>query len=214
MNDETRCSPRADRRVWPAVRFGLAGALGLSFLLLACSSPPETRYYDIRLPDPSPNAGLSLGCIIVDEVAVPDHLAGPEIFYRSSAYEAGYYGYHLWVRPLSASLSSEIVAYLGKTDRFENVVGPREALHVRGVRLSVAVEEFAEIDGGGDVWRADVHVAVRLEDESAGRRSDLTIRRSAPIAPRNAVGTVAALNKAWAEVVEAVLDEIVSFIKE
>ena len=214
MNDDLGRSPCAGRGGWPPVRFGLAAALGATLLLMACSSPPETRYYDIRLPDPGSIAGAPLGRIIVDEVAVPDHLDGPEIFYRSSAYEAGYYGYHLWVRPLSTSLSAEIVAYLIRTGRFEEVVGPPEALGAEGIRLSVTVREFAEIDGGGDVWTADVDVAFRLEDASARRHAERTITRSVPIAPRNAAGTVAALNQAWAEVAEVAMDEILAFTKK
>jgi len=181
-------------------------------LVTACSSPPETRYYDIRLPDPAQSEGPRIGCVKVEEVAVPHHLDGPEIFYRSSTYEAGYYGYHQWVRPLSDSLFSEIVAYLGKTGRFERVVGPTEPLGEDDVRLRISVREFTENDGDGDAWIADVHVAVKLGDGGvAQRRREMSIRRSVPISPRNAAGVVAALNEAWAQVAAAIVDEILSF---
>jgi|GEM_PF-6527506 len=214
MNEDRARSKGAGRRLGLPGRFALGAGLGLTFLLVACASPPETRYYDIRLPDPGSVAGASLGKVIVDAVTVPDHLDGPEIFYRTSTYEAGYYGYHLWVRPLSESLSDEIVAYLKSTGRFERVSAPPETPGAGGIHLSLAIREFAEIDGEGDVWTAAIHVDLKLGDGSARRPVERTIRRSEPIAPRNAGGTVVALNKAWSEVAEAILHEIVSFSAE
>ncbi len=204
----------------------LAGLAALLCALIGCSSPPDIHYYDIRLPDPPSLPGVSsdvvpgvssdAGPLPIRLVGVdlPAHLDLPEIFYRKSLYQAGYYEYHRWVRPLSESLEAELVRYLEKTGRFA-VIGDRKAdadLPLPGgdapTGLHINVIEFNESDGEGDLWTVEAEFRVRFDNLPGGTTRSATLSRSFPVSRRNAAGTVEALNLVFAEIVGELVDEL------
>ncbi len=204
---------------------GLLLCLVSAVLVVAggCASPPrENSYYDILLPpgpgnvEEAPGAGPtgSLGSLDIDRVAVPPHLDGPEIFYRVPGHRAGFYGYHHWVRPLSSSLASELHVFFERTGRFSSVTGPGEKDREPALTLSITVREFNEEDGGGGNWFARVALACRLKDSQSGRTRSFTIEISEPVQPRNAAGTVEALNEAYFLAVLDILTYIERFMEE
>jgi uncharacterized lipoprotein YmbA len=194
---------------------GVLAAAAAAVLILAagCASAPEVRYHDIKLEAPEATAGDALGSLHLERITVPAHLDELEIFYRTSAYDAGYYTYHHWIRPLSASLESELLGYLRASGRFSSLTGTDERPSADRSLLTMRLKvlEFAENGSAGDVWNADVAVLVRLKQPATGRSRETTLRRSVPLNTRNAAGTVEALNRALAAIAADTLETIESF---
>jgi uncharacterized lipoprotein YmbA len=188
--------------------------LGALLLLAAgCASPPAVQFHDIRLAMPEAYTESDLGALQLERVTVPTHLDRAEIFYRTTEYDAGYYEYHHWVRPLSESLPSELMAYLRATGRFGSLAGPDERLPA-ALRMRIKVLEFAENDAGGEVWHADVALLVRMHDPSTGLSLEETLKRSVPLKVRNASGAVEALNRALSAAAGDILESIESFARQ
>jgi len=213
-----------DLKIWKdssrrAARFLLVPAALAACVIAAvlqtagCASPPDVKYHDIKLAAPEAAAGSPLGSLHLEQVSVPAHLDQAEIFYRTSAYDAGYYDYHLWVRPLSESLAFELLEYLRATGRFGTLAGPDErSPGAWSMRLKVL--EFAENDSGGAVWTADVELLVRLREPATGRSRETRLARRIPLNARNAAGTVEALNRALSELSGEILAAIESFARQ
>lgn len=204
---------------------------GLSFwlvsvLLLAaggCAAPPmEISYYDIRLPQQEESgaapadreAGGDVGSLEIVSVAVPPHMDGPEIFYRSTEHRAGFYGYHHWVRTLSSALGSELAIFLERTGRFHPVTAPGEKGPPPALRLQVRIREFNEEDAGEGKWFAAIALCCRIEDCASGRTRFFTLDKKVGVQPRNAAGTVKALNRAFFLAVLDILANIERFMEE
>jgi ABC-type uncharacterized transport system auxiliary subunit len=214
MRNRHDVEPSGERPPSCLPRFALAGLAAFLCVLMGCSSPPDIHYYDIRLPDPPPatsgqDASSSVGPLPIRLVGVdlPAHLDLPEIFYRKSLYQAGYYDYHRWVRPLSESLEAELVRYLEKTGHFAVICDRRTDRDPAALRnaapaaLHIKVIEFNENDGQGDLWTVEAEFLVRIDNLPGGTTRRATLARSFPVSRRNAAGTVEALNLVFAEIV-------------
>jgi len=188
-------------------RAGLAALLTFVMIAGACAAPPEVHYYDIRLPDPTPAqriAGKGTGSVAVESVVVPDYLDLPEIFYRKSAFEAGYYAYRRWVRPLSQSLAAELARYLRRSGRFAAVAGPGEDLP-GAATVSIEVLSFNENDGERGKWTARAVFLVMIERPGSASPRRTLVERTVPIERRCASGAVQALNGAFAGIAADIL---------
>lgn len=87
-------------------------------LLSACSSTPETHYYQLpanQAPTTlvsTPSEGQSV--IWVEHVAVPDYLAGNGVVYQSSDVQYVIAANNVWASPLDQQLQQALVSNLGQ----------------------------------------------------------------------------------------------------
>ncbi|KGT94214.1 lipoprotein [Erwinia typographi] len=90
----------------------VALALGLS----ACSSTPETTYYQLPAAgNAAPASGLATGsrpAVFVQHVSVPDYLAGNGLVYQSSDVKYVIAASNLWASPLDQQLQQTLVSNL------------------------------------------------------------------------------------------------------
>lgn len=91
--------------------------VALALVLTACSSTPETTYYQLPAATaPSqPASSLAAGgkpAIFVEHVSVPDYLAGNGLVYQSSDVKYVIASNNLWASPLDQQLQQTLVTNL------------------------------------------------------------------------------------------------------
>ena len=90
----------------------------LALALVACSSTPETNYYQLpagnKLVAASSQVDASRPTVWVEHVSVPDYLAGNGVVYQSSDVQYVIASNNLWASPLDQQLQQTLVANLSQ----------------------------------------------------------------------------------------------------
>ncbi len=214
INERSRRSRGPSRSLF-LIRTTLASVL--LFVLAGCSSTvPAVHYYDLRLPLPRETLGGVEGessSVKLIDVVVPAYLNLPEIFYRTSSFEANYYEYHRWVRPLSESIESELLRSLRATGRFSRVAGVGDKIP-NACLVELRILDFNEEDRSGEDWIARICMVVTLIDSREDRTIEKVLSEAEPVTERNAAGTVRALNRAFSRIIAAIVSEVETFMEK
>ncbi|MBU0754531.1 MAG: PqiC family protein [Planctomycetes bacterium] len=206
-------------RVFDQYENSIRLCLGLCLLslLTSCAGTPVRRYYDLQ---PEPDFGEFevqadlLGLVHLTAVQVPDFLNDPRLFYRSSRFEAGYYEYHRWVRPLSEALADTFLKSLRTSGCFHSVMGPSDGRTPWTLQVLVKVEAFNEVDraeNGEQVWTACAALRFFMTSSSGTEMDSFLIEETVEIPDRNAGGVVQGLNQALDRALPRAMKEILEF---
>jgi len=121
---------------WIPVAFALT--------LAACSSTPETTYYQLPSATKSTLASTSADAmrptVFVQHVSVPDYLAGNGLVYQSSDVKYVIAANNLWASPLDQQLQQTLVANL--SDALPGWLVSSSALGEQQDKLTVNVTGF------------------------------------------------------------------------
>lgn len=88
----------------------------LAFVLTACSGGGENKtWYQLPLPPAGGQSSASQGgrLLWVEQVSIPDYLAGNGVAYQTSDVQFVIASNHLWASPLDQQLRTTLVANLG-----------------------------------------------------------------------------------------------------
>ncbi|WP_034913882.1 membrane integrity-associated transporter subunit PqiC [Erwinia sp. 9145] len=92
--------------------------VALALALTACSSTPETNYYQLpagnRLATVSSQVDAGRPTVWVEHVSVPDYLAGNGVVYQSSDVQYVIASNNLWASPLDQQLQQTLLANLSQ----------------------------------------------------------------------------------------------------
>lgn len=192
----------------------------LGMLSWGCGSLPDTHYYDIQISPvhegrAAEEGGVGSG-VWLDTVEVPTHLEGPGIFYRASSYEAGFYEYHRWIRPLSEGLTEGMMDYLKADGRFPVLAGQEDPVPPGAVMLRIKVLECNEVDfqegKGSDHWIARLRLRATMIAPGGDPRKDLWIEEETRVKEQNACGVVRAIHEALERALPRVVDGLADFV--
>lgn len=87
--------------------------VALVLALSACSSTPETKYYQLPAAGISPAAGNTVTTPVwVERVSVPDYLAGNGVVYQSNDVQYVIAANNQWASPLDQQLQQTLVTNL------------------------------------------------------------------------------------------------------
>ncbi|MGA7510226.1 MAG: membrane integrity-associated transporter subunit PqiC [Erwinia billingiae] len=92
--------------------------VALALMLSACSSMPETTYYQLpaggKATSTTRPADATRPAVFVQHVSVPDYLAGNGLVYQSSDVKYVIAANNLWASPLDQQLQQTLVVNLGE----------------------------------------------------------------------------------------------------
>jgi uncharacterized lipoprotein YmbA len=133
--------------------------------LVGCGSVrvPATKYYKLDMPAAQAPVGPSTRAALrIEPFRAAAWLRQDRIVYRPSPVEVGYYEYHQWAEPPSASITKALAEQLTKRRVFQSVdisdAGEKTNYILRGT-----VDRLQEVDYMGDV-RVQVSISAELED--------------------------------------------------
>jgi uncharacterized lipoprotein YmbA len=174
-------------------------AAGVLAVAAACAGHlPDTHYYQLAQPTPSPLQGEAI--VAIDALEVDSAYDDERIVYRTSPYRLDYYEYERWASAPGAMITDFLASSLARTGHFHAL--PREtrdAPVVLGGRV-IAIEE---IDETHDRWVGHLAVALTLSDAHTGatvwaERFD----EREPLANQTPEGLAAALSVAMKRIVD------------
>lgn len=140
-------------------------ALAIALLLAGCAGKvPETRYYQLAVPD-APGAAHSPVKIVLEPFTAESAYDDERIVYRTNPYRLDYYQYHRWSASPGVIVGNYLEEALEKTGKFEVV---RELEEGAPVVLAGRVLALEEVDTSPKQWTGRVVVELRLSDAKSG----------------------------------------------
>ena len=125
---------------------------------------PETRYYQLAVPDARPRSGESV--LVLDALATEAAYDDERIVYRTTPFRLDYYQYHHWASAPGAMVSSYLEQALERSGRFRGVV--REVTPDAPVVLAGRVIAIEEVDRSRTEWLGRIALELMLTDARSG----------------------------------------------
>lgn len=183
-------------------------SLTLCLSLAGCASPPQERYYDLRVTVPAAGPALPL-TVAVKEIAASGSASGERMAYRRGEVEVGLYQSHRWTRPPAELVRESLIAGLRASGAFQNVWEfgrPGDADVVLGGRL----RRFEERDTPAG-WEAAMSLDLFATDAKSGSLIySRTFDRVAAAPKRNPEGVATAMSRLVSEAVDGARADLVA----
>lgn len=136
--------------------------------LIACAGCggklPETRYYQLAIPDARPRSGERV--LVLDALATEAAYDDERIVYRTTPFRLDYYQYHHWAGAPGTMVSSYLEQALERSGRFRAVV--REVTPDAPVMLAGRVIAIEEVDRSRTEWLGRIALELMLTDARSG----------------------------------------------